>query len=240
MAGPIPGRYTTEALLHFGQGEVGWYHDVQVVPTVTVPANNRGDVAVGIFVFLTSTKAGKEVWRVKRILAVLVENHPGVLTRVASLIRRRGFNIDSLAVGTTDSPDISRMTLVVEGDEGQLQQVSKQLAKLIEVIQVIDLDASHAVARELALVKVQADPVRRPQILQLAGVFRANVVDVSTSSLTIEVTGTHDKVEALINLAREFGVQEVVRTGVIALERGAGSAKMMDEEREYDADVLRV
>lgn len=176
----------------------------------------------------------------KRILAVLVENQPGVLARVVGLIRRRGFNIESLAVGVTDSPDISRITLVVEGDEPQLQQVSKQLDKLIEVLQVTDLDAANSVARELALVKVDADPVRRPQILQLAQVFRANVVDVGKEAVTIEVTGTHDKVEALINLAREFGIQEVVRTGVIALERGAAAAKYFEEDRIYDQDVLRV
>lgn len=176
----------------------------------------------------------------KRILAVLVENHPGVLSRVAGLIRRRGFNIESLAVGVTDTPDISRITLVVDGDQAQLTQVSRQLAKLIEVIRVIDLEAENTVARELALVKVQADPVRRPQVLQLAQVFRANVVDVSPGALTIEVTGTHDKVEALIGLAREFGVQEVVRTGVIALQRGAAGFKLDEEAMEYGADVLRI
>jgi len=178
---------------------------------------------------------------VKRILAVLVENHPGVLTRVAALIRRRNFNIESLAVGVTDNPDISRITLVVDGDEAQLLQVSRQLAKLIEVIRVIDLEAGNSVVRELALVKVLADPDRRPQVLQLAGVFRANVLDVSPSALTIEVTGTHDKVEALISLAREFGIQEIVRTGVIALQRGAGAAiGEEEEERQYGADVLRI
>lgn len=176
----------------------------------------------------------------KRILAVLVENHPGVLARVAGLIRRRGYNIESLAVGVTDDPDISRITLVVDGDEAQIQQVTKQLHKLIEVIKVSDLDANQAVARELALVKVHADPARRPQILQLAGIFRANVVDVGKKALTIEVTGTHDKVEALIGLAREFGVQEVVRTGVIALERGAGAIRLDKEDSRYEQDVLRV
>jgi len=177
---------------------------------------------------------------VKRILAVLVENHPGVLARVAGLIRRRGFNIESLAVGVTDDPNISRMTLVVEGDEPTLNQVSKQLDKLIEVLKVTDLDAEQTVARELALIKVSSDPVRRPQILQLASVFRANVVDVGKEAVTIEVTGTHDKVEALINLTREFGVQEVVRTGIIALARGAGAIKFEREDHHYDQDVLRV
>jgi acetolactate synthase, small subunit (EC 2.2.1.6) len=176
---------------------------------------------------------------VKRILAVLVENHPGVLARVAGLIRRRGFNIESLAVGVTDDPAISRMTLVVEGDEPTLNQVSKQLDKLIEVIRVIDLDAESSVARELALIKVSADPVRRPQILQLAQVFRASVVDVGHEAVILEVTGTHDKVEALISLAQEFGVQEVARTGIIALARGAQSVRLTREERYDDAAVLR-
>ncbi len=176
----------------------------------------------------------------KRILAVLVENHPGVLARVAGLIRRRGFNIESLAVGVTDDPNISRMTLVVEGDEPTVNQVSKQLDKLIEVLRVTDLDSEQTVARELALIKVSSDHIRRPQILQLASVFRANVVDVGKEAVTIEVTGTHDKVEALINLTREFGVQEVVRTGIIALERGAGAIKMDREDHLYDQDVLRV
>lgn len=178
--------------------------------------------------------------RVKRILAVLVENHPGVLARVAGLIRRRAFNIDSLAVGVTDNPDISRITLVVDGDEAQLQQVVKQLQKLIEVILVVDLDAGNSVARELALVKVEADQTRRPQVLQLAGIFRAHVVDVGKDSVTIEVTGTHDKVEALIGLAREYGLQEVVRTGVIAMERGAGAVRTEKEDLYDEQDVLRV
>jgi len=177
---------------------------------------------------------------VKSILAVLVENRPGVLSRVTGLIRRRGFNIESLAVGVTDTPDISRITLVVDGDEVQVQQVSKQLQKLIEVLQVTRLDPANSVARELALVKVQCDPARRPQVLQLAGVFRAHVVDVGKDAVTIEVTGTQDKVEALIDLAREYGIQEVVRTGVVALERGAAAVRVEREEEPYGADVLRV
>lgn len=177
----------------------------------------------------------------KRILAVLVQNHPGVLARVSGMIRRRGFNIHSLAVGVTEDPDISRMTLVVDGDESQVQQVSKQLHKLIEVLKITDLDAENAVARELALIKVHADPSRRPQILQLASIFRANVVDVGKKAVTIEVTGTQDKVEALINLAKEFGLQEVVRTGVIAVERGVGATKIDREDSRHDhQDVLRL
>src|SRR5690606_16623947 len=127
------------------------------------------------------------------------------------------------------------MTLVVEGDEATLDQVSKQLDKLIEVIQVADLDAEHSVAREMALIKVSVDPERRPQVLQLASVFRASVVDVGHEAVILEVTGTHDKVEALISLAQEFGVQEVARTGIIALARGAQSMTVPKEERCDDA-----
>ncbi|MCG0239252.1 MAG: acetolactate synthase small subunit [Firmicutes bacterium] len=176
----------------------------------------------------------------RRIMAVLVENNPGVLARVASLIRRRGFNIESLAVGPTENPRIARITLVVEGDGPTYEQVQKQLYKLIEVLKVSDLDPDRSVARELALIKVHADPARRPQLLQLAEVFRARVVDVGRRQMTLEVTGTEDKVEALINLAREFGLLEVVRTGVIALERGPQSVRFGKEEAENVPDVLRL
>lgn len=176
-----------------------------------------------------------------RILAVLVENQPGVLARVASLIRRRGFNIDSLAVGTTEDPAISRITLVVDGDQAQIQQVMRQLEKLIEVLAVNDLAENGSVARELALIKVTATPESRPQLLQLASVFRANVVDVATGAVMIEVTGNQEKIDALIAITREYGIQEVVRTGVIALERGAQSVStaIIQEEDNHDAYVLR-
>jgi acetolactate synthase-1/3 small subunit len=176
----------------------------------------------------------------KRILAVLVENQPGVLARVSGLIRRRGFNIDSLAVGTTEDPAISRITLVVDGDEAQIQQVMRQLEKLIEVLAVSELAEGASVARELALIKVTATPESRPQILQLASVFRANVVDVAKSAVMIEVTGNQEKVDALIEVTREYGIQEVVRTGVIALGRGSQApttACLMEDN--HDAYVLR-
>lgn len=176
----------------------------------------------------------------RHILAVLVENNPGVLMRVSSLVRRRGFNIESLAVGPTENPRISRMTLVVDGDEQLVEQVQKQLNKLIEVLKVMDLDAERSVHRELALVKVHADANKRSQIMQLADIFRAKVVDVGRRQMIIEVTGTQDKVEALINLAREYGIQEVVRTGAIALERGAAAVKFEKEDASDDADVLRL
>lgn len=176
-----------------------------------------------------------------RILAVLVENQPGVLARVAGLIRRRGFNIDSLAVGTTEDPAISRITLVVDGDEGQIQQVMRQLEKLIDVLAVSELADGNSVARELALIKVTATPESRPQLLQLASVFRANVVDVAKGAVMIEVSGNSEKVDALIAVTRDYGIQEVVRTGVIALERGAQASTIAitQEDDTHDAYVLR-
>lgn len=174
----------------------------------------------------------------KRILAVLVENQPGVLARVSGLIRRRGFNIDSLAVGTTEDPAISRITLVVDGDEAQIQQVMRQLEKLIEVLAVSELGSGGSVARELALIKVSATAESRPQVLQLASVFRANVVDVGTNTVMIEVTGAQEKVDALIAVTREYGIQEVVRTGVIALDRGSQVATIQEDDT-HDAYVLR-
>ncbi|MFO7173681.1 MAG: acetolactate synthase small subunit [Bacillota bacterium] len=176
----------------------------------------------------------------RHIMAVLVENNPGVLARVAMLIRRRGFNIESLAVGPTENPRIARITLVVEGDGPTYEQVQKQLYKLIEVLKVSDLDPDRSVAREVALIKVHADPARRPQLLQLAEVFRARVVDVGRRQVILEVTGTEDKVEALIHLAREFGLLEVVRTGVVALERGPQAVRFGKEEAEDVPDVLRL
>lgn len=176
----------------------------------------------------------------RHIMAVLVEHNPGVLARVAMLVRRRGFNIESLAVGPTENPQVARMTLVVDGDDATYEQVQKQLYKLIEVLKVTDLDSERSVARELALIKVHAEPAKRAQILQLADVFRAKVVDVGRRQMVLEVTGTQDKVEALINLAREFGIQEIVRTGLIALERGAQTVRFTREEMEDAPDVLRL
>lgn len=160
----------------------------------------------------------------RKMIAVLVGDSPGVLARVAGLFARRGYNIDSLAVGTTDRPSTSRMTIAFQGDETVKEQVSKQLYKLIDVYKVSDLDAENSVVRELALVRVHCEPARRPQVVQLADLFRARVVDVSRNSMIIETSGTQEKVEALIQLLRDFGLQEVVRTGPIALERGMAKA----------------
>ncbi|QSQ10307.1 Putative acetolactate synthase small subunit [Koleobacter methoxysyntrophicus] len=157
----------------------------------------------------------------KHTLSVLVENHPGVLSRVAGLFSRRGFNIESLAVGVTERPDISRMTIVVEGDDYTVEQVSKQLNKLIDVIKVSDIAPEDSVSRELVLIKVDADPSVRSEIIQIAEIFRANIVDVSKKSMIIELTGDKNKVNAMEELLRQFGIKELVRTGIIALNRGS-------------------
>ena len=157
----------------------------------------------------------------KHILSVLVNNHAGVLSRVSGLFSRRGFNIDSLAVGVTNDPNISRMTIVVESDENTIDQVQKQLAKLIDVIKVKKLDTDNSVHRELALFKVQADTTVRSEIMQIAEVFRASIVDISKTTLTIEISGSEKKVDAMQAMLQPFGILEDVRTGIISLERGA-------------------
>jgi len=153
-------------------------------------------------------------------LSVLVENRPGVLSRVASLFSRRGFNIESIVVGTTEDRRYSRMTIVVIGDEAEVEQVSKQLHKVIDVIKVSELSAQEMVERELALIKVAADRSNRSEILQIVDIFRASVIDVSDRSLVIEVTGDTDKVKAMVDLLRPFGIKELVRTGRVAMTRG--------------------
>jgi len=157
---------------------------------------------------------------VKHTLADLVENKPGVLARVSGLFSRRGFNIESLAVGTTEDPDTSRMTIVVRGDDRVLAQVTSQLGKLIDVISVSDLPASESVDRGLALIKVAADSGTRSEIMQIADIFRAKIIDVGSETLIIEVTGDKSKIEAITNMLDGFGIRELVRTGRIAMSRG--------------------
>jgi acetolactate synthase-1/3 small subunit len=156
----------------------------------------------------------------KYTLSILVENHAGVLSKVTGLFSRRSFNIDSLAVGVADLPGTSRITIVVDGDEHTVDQVSKQLGKLIDVRTVKLLDSSNSVSRELLMVKVKATPERRAEIIQIVDIFRAKIVDVSPEALTIEITGEGDKIEAFTSMLDEFGVIELARTGTIALERG--------------------
>lgn len=156
----------------------------------------------------------------KHTLSVLVENKPGVLARVAGLFRRRGFNIESLAVAPTEDEKYSRMTIVVDLEDKPLEQVTKQLYKLVNVVKVVDLNEREAVIRELTLIKVNAPPEARAQILEIVDIFRAKIVDVERNTLIIEVTGTEDKVEAIIRLLKPYGIKEVASTGRVALKRG--------------------
>lgn len=161
-------------------------------------------------------------------LSVLVEDKPGVLARVAALFSRRGFNIQSLAVGATEQKNMSRMTIVVSADEAPLEQITKQLNKLINVIKIVELDEVNSVARELALIKVRADAATRGQVIEAVNLFRAKVVDVSTESLTVEATGTQEKLDALLRVLEPYGIREIVQSGVVSLSRGPrgiGAAK---------------
>ena len=159
----------------------------------------------------------------RHTLSVLVENKPGVLARVASLFSRRGFNIDSLAVGPTELPEVSRMTIVVNVEELPLEQVTKQLNKLVNVIKIVELDPEQSVQRELLLVKVKADLTTRSHVLETVQLFRAKVVDVAADAVTIEATGTADKLDALIRVLEPFGIKELVQSGMVAVGRGSRS-----------------
>ena len=156
----------------------------------------------------------------KHIISVMVENKSGVLAKVAGLFSRRGFNIDSLAVGPTDDSAISRIMIVVKAENHSIEQITKQLYKLINVIKIQELDPSNIVERELVLIKVTADSKTRPEILEIVNIFRVNIVDVGKKSLVIEITGSNRKVKALEDLLRPFGILELVRTGKIACMRG--------------------
>ena len=166
---------------------------------------------------------GGKVTDTKHTLVALVEDKPGVLNRIASLFRRRSFNIHSLAVGGSEHPGLSRMTIVAVGDSAQVEQVRKQLEKLINVVKVSDITEEDMVTRELALIKVKATASTRSEIMQIVSIFRANIVDVAPGSVTVEVTGDEDKVNSLLGLLHDFGVKEVSRTGRIALTRGSSS-----------------
>jgi len=161
-----------------------------------------------------------------------VEDKPGVLNRIASLFRRRNFNIESIAVGHSEQPGLSRMTIVVDGDDAKIEQVRKQLDKVIEVIKIVDITDEEPVARELALIKVRATPSTRGEIIQIVDIFRANIVDVAVDSLIVEVTGDEDKVDSLIELLRGFGIKEMARTGRIALTRGSAGPLLVEEPKE--------
>ncbi len=156
----------------------------------------------------------------KHILVALVTDKPGVLNRMASMFRRRGFNIDSIAVGRTELPNLSRMTIVVDGTNTSVEQVRKQLEKVVDVVRVSDISGDSTITRELALIKVKASSSSRSEIIEIVDIFRASIVDVSSDSVTIEVTGDDEKISSLFSLLRGFGIKEVARTGRIAMVRG--------------------
>ena len=156
----------------------------------------------------------------KHTLVALVEDKPGVLNRMVSLFRRRGFNIDSIAVGHSEVPHLSRVTVVVNGSTAMVEQVRKQLDKLVDVVKVSDITGDKITVRELALIKVGATSATRSEIIEIADIFRANIVDVGSDSLTIEITGDEDKIGSMLNLIRRFGIRELARTGRVAMVRG--------------------
>lgn len=161
----------------------------------------------------------------RHTISVLVNDYPGVLQRVSSLFGRRGFNIESITVGASEEPGLSRMVIVTVGDDALVEQVSHQLEKLIDVVRVVSLSERPMVARELALIKAHAEPEKRPEIMALVETFRATVVDVGPSSLVLQVVGETDKIDAIIELMRPYGILELCRTGVTAINRGYGEAR---------------
>ncbi len=166
----------------------------------------------------------------KHTLVALVEDKPGVLNRMASLFRRRGFNIESIAVGHSEVPHLSRVTIIVDGSTAMVEQVRKQLDKLVDVVKVSDISGGNITVRELALIKVRASSAMRSEIIEIADIFRANIVDVASDSLTIEITGDEDKVDSLLNLLRGFGIREIARTGRIAMVRGGIGSLPVEEK----------
>ena len=168
--------------------------------------------------------------KMRHTLVALVEDKPGVLTRMASLFRRRGFNIESIAVGHSEQPDLSRMTIVVNGTASILEQVRKQLSKVVNVVKIVDVTDDNITVRELALIKVKATSSTRSEIIEIVDIFRANIVDVAGDSVTIEITGDEDKIDSLLNLLRSFGIKEVARTGSIAMLRGSTGQLRVEEK----------
>lgn len=168
--------------------------------------------------------------KMRHTLVALVEDKPGVLTRMAGLFRRRGFNIESIAVGHSELLDLSRMTIVVNGTASILEQVRKQLSKVVNVVKIVDVTDDNITVRELALIKVKATSSTRSEIIEIVDIFRASIVDVAGDSVTIEITGDEDKIDSLLNLLRSFGIKEVARTGSIAMLRGS-TGQLRAEEK---------
>ena len=157
----------------------------------------------------------------KHTISALVQNQPGVLAQVAGMFAARGFNIDSLVVGRTEDPDLSRMTIVVLGDDRTMEQVRKQLGKVVPVVQVRDFEGTPCVERDLMLLRVHVAPAKRPEVVELVNLFRGRVVDVARHSVVVELAGPEDKIEAFVDLVRPYGIRELARTGVIAMQRGS-------------------
>ena len=168
--------------------------------------------------------------KMRHTLVALVEDKPGVLTRMAGLFRRRGFNIESIAVGHSELPNLSRMTIVVNGTASILEQVRKQLSKVVNVVKIFDVTDDNITVRELALIKVKATSSTRSEIIEIVDIFRASIVDVAGDSVTIEITGDEDKIDSLLNLLRSFGIKEVARTGSIAMLRGSTGQLRVEEK----------
>ncbi len=168
----------------------------------------------------------------QHVVSALVENRAGTLSRVSGLFSRRGFNIDSLTVGETDDPLISRMTIAVNGAERTLEQIIKQLCKLVDVIAVRELEPSSCLRREIMLVKTKADEKTRPAVLEISGIFRARVIDVSATTITVEATGNAEKLNGLLLLLRPYGILELARTGLVALERGERVLRVSENQED--------
>ena len=163
------------------------------------------------------------------VLSVLVENSSGVLSRVSALFSRRGYNIESISAGVTQNPEFTRITIVSNGEDAELEQIRKQVAKLVDVVDVKELPQEMAVQRELVLVKVEADAVKRPQVIAVADIFRAKIIDVAEHSLILELTGTESKLDAFINLLNDFRIIDITRTGITAMSRGRADQAERDE-----------
>lgn len=166
----------------------------------------------------------------KHVITALVQNQPGVLAHVAQMFAARGFNIDSLVVGRTEEPALSRMTIVVIGDDKVLEQVRKQLGKIVTVVKVRDFAEADFVERDLMLIRIHVTPEKRPEVVELVNLFRGRVVDVSRSNLMVELSGTEEKIEAFIDLVRPYGIRELARTGVIAMSRGSQKKDPKDDD----------
>lgn len=185
----------------------------------------------------TTTNGSRPKPHTQHTVVAIVEDKPGVLMRVSSLFRRRGFNIDSLTVGRSEMEGLSRITIVVDGESAPIEQVEKQLYKLIDVVKVSDLSNEDVVARELAIIKVRANNVNRHELLDIASVFRADVIDIATNSVMLQVVGDEDKIDGLIKMCEPYGIRELSRTGRIAMVRGAKTTTVHDPEPEKIARI---